>query len=104
MVHGWRTESEEPPPECDVIDHSETTKEYWAQLDLLKLRGGPTSQVVGRRWTQTMVAVDPAPGPATRGYDARSYRLHRRPSWGAKNARPGAATGVLEGLAGRRTP
>ena len=51
-----------------------------------------------------MVAVDPAPGPATRGCDAGPYRLHRRPSWGAKNARPGAATGVLKELAGRRTP
>ena len=39
VVHGWRIESEELHPWCDVIDHSEATKEYWAQWDLLELSG-----------------------------------------------------------------
>ena len=39
VVHGWRTELEEPSHWCDMIDHSQATKEYWAQWDLLELSG-----------------------------------------------------------------
>ena len=46
-----------PPPWCDILEHSEATKEYWAEWDLLGLSGAPLQEKDSESWTYTVAAL-----------------------------------------------
>ena len=77
VICGWRLNSEDPPPWGDVIEHSEATKAYRAQWDLLELSGGLVQEWNSGRRAYPVSVVDPTQGLTDRGYDAGSQWVYR---------------------------